>query len=282
MKKKYINITITIPEEYFDVFIGSISHFQFIGIEEKFDEIILSFDECNWNNDIEMELKSLLNSNFPDSRIKEIITIDEINWNEEWERNVPLIKVSENLGIAPLWKIDELKTTEKIIINPKMSFGTGDHPTTRLVCRLMERIVEKGSRWIDIGSGTGILSIYAVKLGAESVIAFDNSTWAVENSIENAKMNNVLDKLSISECDIDSIKLSHSNGILANLNLNLLKKNFSKFVDSIESANGNIIISGILVYDKEDIEELVKKYPVKIIKFLQEEEWIAYHIKYNG
>ncbi len=279
MKKIYKNVKFRLFEEYYPYFYVIIENYQIEGIEENLDEITVCFLSENWNDNIKTELLSSLARLIPDIEIISEETIEDKNWNEEIEKNTPIIIVSEKIGIAPEWKIHELNTDIKIIINPKMSFGTGQHSTTKLVCKLLEKVLQKGQFWIDAGTGTGVLAILAMKLGARAVYAFDYDEWSVENARENFALNEVNGNYSIEKADIFECKLPNADGIVANMFLNILDKTADKFYHSLKESKGDLIISGILKYDADYIIDHYTKYNFKHIETLTEDEWVAIHLK---
>lgn len=279
MKNKYINVYARIKEEQYDLAYGLLSEFSFTGIEERLDEIVISFKAEDWNKDVQLAIQKALEQADSESEIYKIEEIAEKNWNEEWEKNVPTIVVNENIGIAPEWKKDELETNIKLLINPKMSFGTGEHATTKLVCRLMENLVDKDSFWIDAGTGTGVLAILAAKLGAREVFAFDNNEWSIENAKENSEMNGVSDQVKISQEDIDEMELPESDGIAANLFKNLLIPSFPMFLKSLMKTRGHLLVSGIIKFDKDDVFNAALAAGFEMIEEIYEDDWVAYHFR---
>jgi len=278
-KKKYINLTLSVPEELYDLVYGVLIDFQTVGIEEKFDELIVSFSNENWNDEAENELMNQLMSLNSQIRITKKEIIEEKNWNEVFEKNSPLVIVNERIGIAPEWKQNELNTKIKILINPKMSFGTGDHATTRLMCRLMENSVKPNSAWIDAGCGSGILAILAMKFGAISVFAFDYDLWSVENTIENLLLNNIQNGVEVVQGKIENIELPPADGIAANMFTNLLVASMHKFYISLKDSNGDLILSGILKYDEEIIINSAIENGFKLVRELSEDEWVGLQFK---
>jgi ribosomal protein L11 methyltransferase len=275
----YLNIHLSINEEIQDLAIGIIASFPFSGIEQRNDQLIITFPEKEWDeNTRKMLLDSL-------SILKEtiLITKEELildkNWNEEWEQNIQPTFVSDRICISPSWKSDEINSEIKIIIDPKMSFGTGDHATTRLMCRYMEKIVKKGDFWIDVGCGTGVLAILAIKLGAEKVLAFDNNIWAIENARENFALNGVADKIELLPADIDTLVLPSANGIAANLFLHLVLPSLGKFRRSLLENNGELLISGILKYDEDIVLKEASKNELVKVNINYEDEWACFHFK---
>ncbi|OGU59657.1 MAG: hypothetical protein A2X64_04420 [Ignavibacteria bacterium GWF2_33_9] len=272
--KKFKNITISIPEEKYEFAFAVLMDFTILGIREDYDKLIVTFDDEIWNENVKTELLMALQSIHMDVFIEKEELIFSKNWNEEFEKNVPLIKVSDRISIAPEWKKHESESELTIVINPKMSFGTGQHETTRLISRLMEKYVQEGQFWIDAGTGTGVLAILAIKLGAKSCFAFDNHTWSTENAIENVALNKVQDYVEVQQIDIDEFELPKADGIAANLYANMIIGNAGKFAQAL-SLGAPLIVSGILVYDKDDLIKSVEKNGFKLIEYIQEAEWVS-------
>jgi len=264
-----------VPEEDQDLAVGLLSTYNFSGIEEKHDEMTITFSETEWYPNIRQDILNTLIEVIPSTKILKEESILDKDWNEEWEKNVQSIRVNDRIGIAPTWRIDELDTEIKIAINPKMSFGTGDHATTRLVCRMMEGNIGKDTFWIDAGTGTGVLAILAIKLGAARVLAFDNNIWSIENAIENIELNKVNDRIDIEEWDIDIAELPQADGIVANLFAHLLISAFGKFHSALKDNKGTLIASGLLIYDLDDIIKEAVKSGFRFEQTLIEDEWAA-------
>lgn len=277
--KNYINVHIGINEEYYEMAFAFFQLFKFCGIEERFDELVMTVESCNWNDEIRASLLATLKQIDDSIFIIREETIEEINWNEEWEKNVKPVIVNDNIVITPNWKQDEVDAKYKLLINPKMSFGTGDHQTTRLVCRLIEKVNIPGKYWIDAGTGTGVLAILAAKMGASHVFAFDNNMWSIENAKENFRMNDVEDKIELAELDIEESTLPKADFIAANLFLNLVVPSLPVFHKSLSESKGELLISGILKYHLEDILEGAKANNFEHIETIYEDEWIALHFK---
>lgn len=273
--KEFRNITLSVPEEKFELIIATLMDFSILGIREDFDKLIITFDNAVWDDNVKQELLNACKYIYPDVSILAEDVISPQNWNEEWEKNVPVIDISPKIAITPEWKKHEVAAQIPIIINPKMSFGTGQHETTRLIAKLMEEFVQPNQFWIDAGTGTGVLAIIAAKLGASKVYAFDNNSWAVENSIENVHANDVENIVTIEEVDVDEISLPIADGICANLYANLIKENLPKFYKSLAQSKGILLVSGILVYDSQEVIDEALKIGFQLIKVIQEAEWVA-------
>lgn len=279
MNKKFINVKFSLLEEFFPYFYVVIENYNIEGIEELFDEIIVCFQNDNWNEEVKLELLNSLKEYIPDIIIINEEVIEDKNWNEEIEQNTPIIQINDKIGIAPQWKIEQLSTDIKIIINPKMSFGTGQHSTTKLVCQLLEKNVKSGDFWIDAGTGTGVLAILAKKLGASKVFAFDYDEWSVLNARENFELNDIEGEYVIEQHDVFDISLPNCDGIVANMFLNILDKTVDKFYKALKENKGNLILSGILKYDKDYIIERYCNNNFEHIETLEEDEWVAIHLR---
>lgn len=278
MPKSYIILRIRIPEELFDPAIGMLYINNCIGIEESLDELIVTFYESDWSDKLQSRIEAALKNLNSDNSIISVERVEEINWNEEWESNLKAIKLSQKAGIAPKNKITELDTEIRIIIDPKMSFGTGTHETTRLMCQLLENSVQIGSSWIDAGTGTGILAILAVKLGARRVLALDNDEWSILNAKENVLENDLEKEIKVEQVNLLEYEFPESDGIAANINSHLIKQLLKPFYKSLAKINGVLLLSGLLITDKDEILKLAENTGFCLIEIKQENEWIALHL----
>lgn len=279
MKKKYVNVKFHILEEHYPFFYYFIEDYNIKGMEELLDEIMVCFEIDDWNDEICNEIIEKSLEYIPEISLISQEIIEDKNWNEEVEKNTPIIIVSDRIGIAPEWKKNEISNEIKIIINPKMSFGTGQHSTTKLVCSLMENIVQKGEFWIDAGCGTGILAILAMKLGAEKVFAFDNDEWSVSNSLENFELNDIQSGYKVTQLDMLSTELPKCDGIVANMFVNILDKTPVNFHNALKESKGDLILSGILKYDCDYIIDIYKSNNFELISKASEDEWVALHFR---
>jgi ribosomal protein L11 methyltransferase len=201
--------------------------------------------------------------------------IEDKNWNEEWEKSVRVIEVSEKLVIKPTFKDYKSKPGQIIItIDPKMSFGTGEHQTTKLVLQFLEENEINGIKVLDIGSGTGILAIAAVKLGAKSAIAVDNDEWCYENGKENCCLNLVDKEVNVKLGEVKDIPENNFDLITANIQKNILL-DIAEEIKNRLNRGGLLILSGLLFNDEQDI---VKKYSSMNFELVEKkslDEWIA-------
>jgi len=272
----YIYVTISSKEENSENIVAISSIFPILGIEENGDKFVLYFREKDWQTIDYDFFCSAIRTFDPEASIVSVEKIDEKNWNEEWEKNVTPVIVNDRIAIVPSWKVGSTKRELELIIDPKMSFGTGHHSTTRIMIKLAEKYVKPESFWIDVGTGTGILTILAKKLGAKEVLALDNNSWSIQNAYENLKNNKITEGVDLIEMDIDTLpNLPIADGIFANLNLDIVIRNLGKFYSSVQENSGVVLVSGILVYDYDEFESEVKQKGFDILEVLKEEEWFG-------
>lgn len=282
MKNKYINVHLEVKEEHQDICLPFLDELDFTGIEQNDDELIISFLHSKYNKNQLLDIiDKLINIDIHMKIIKEIY-IDDKNWNEEYEKQSKPIIINNKISITPEWRKNEVNSEIKILINPKMSFGTGEHSTTKLMCRLMDGIISKGSKWVDVGTGTGVLAILASKLGADRVFAFDNNEWSVDNALENIKLNNEEENIDVQQKDIDDYIFPKCNGIMANLFFHLVNKSLDRFYNTLKYNQNDLLISGIMKYDSDKLIDNAYYKGFELINIIDDNEWIACHFKPKG
>ena len=194
-----------------------------------------------------------------------------INWNEEWEKNFEPINVENQVSIRAEFHENQ-NLPHEIIIQPKMSFGTGHHATTYLMIQQMLDMDFENKTVLDMGCGTSVLAIFAKQKGAGKTVAIDIDEWSVENSKENAARNNV--ELEISQGTADNLGNENFDVILANINRNILISDIPTYV-SVLNDGGQLLLSGLCFFDVDDILEICKAENLTLVRQLQREEWVS-------
>ncbi|MCB9249581.1 MAG: 50S ribosomal protein L11 methyltransferase [Ignavibacteriales bacterium] len=274
--KNYKEFKIKAEPFNIDLLSGTLWELDILGINE-FDDYLTIFvyeDSEIDSKTIEELLQNLKKENLLNSFSIEVEEIISKNWNEEWEKNVNIIEVSDRIIIKPTFReLTPKKNQIVITIDPKMSFGTGEHQTTKIVLMLLEKYIKNDITVLDLGSGTGVLGIAASKLGAAKIICLDNDEWCYINAKENVEKNDV-NNVEVIEGEIEKIDDAKFDLILANINKNILIDVKEKLVGSCNKG-GLIILSGLLVSDKEEIERQYSKLGITALEFLQIDEWIG-------
>lgn len=226
-------------------------------------------------SDIENILHQIVDEKHIISFTIEEETLEDKNWNEEYEKNVRVIEVTDHIVIKPSFKDYTPKKDQIIItIDPKMSFGTGEHATTRLVLKFIEKYLHGDETVLDVGSGTGVLGIGAVMLGAKSAICIDNDEWCSLNGSENVKTNNLESKIEIRLGEINQVIEKDFDLIVANINKHILLEIAEEIRNKIKET-GTVILSGLLIVDEEDIIQKFALFGFRTINKSVMDEWCA-------
>ncbi|KZE72970.1 ribosomal protein L11 methyltransferase [Paenibacillus jamilae] len=216
----------------------------------------------------------------------ELKTVNEDDWANAWKQYFKPLRVSDHLTIKPTWEeYEPASEDEKIIeLDPGMAFGTGTHPTTSLCLRTLESVIQGGEEVIDVGTGSGILAIGAIKLGAKHVLALDLDPVAVSSAHENTRLNGLEERITIKESDLLSV-LNASDptlGIQLPVKLvvaNILAEIILLFIDDVYNAlepGGIYIASGIWKNKEEAVETALKAAGFEIAEIHRDEDWLAF------
>lgn len=274
MPTRYVLVSLSVPEEHVDMASGVLATYPIVGIEETMDQLTVTFDQNDWQEHYRQSIVEECADVGVTASVLAVRIEDDKNWNAEWEQGIEPVVVNERIVIVPEWRAADVDAPLKLVITPKMSFGTGHHATTRMMCMLLERYVRPGSTWMDVGTGTGVLAILARKLGATSVYAFDNNEWSILNAAENIARNDETEGITLEQIDLHQVELPTVDGIAANLYRHLVIPYSGAFV-SATKPGGVIIISGILKYDAADIVAAFTEHGCTEIDRLDETEWAA-------
>jgi ribosomal protein L11 methyltransferase len=198
--------------------------------------------------------------------------IAQTNWNAEWEKNFNQIKVDDLVSIrAPFHENPNLKYD--IVIEPKMSFGTGHHETTHMMIQHLLDLDVKNKKVLDMGCGTGILAIFAEMKGAQPIDAIDIDAWCYENSLENVERNNCKN-ISVFEGDSSLLANKKYDLIIANINRNILLSDMEIYTSCLNKT-GVLLLSGFYSEDIIIIDEEVSKYGLTLNKTIKRNNWVA-------
>ena len=279
MPSSYIQLEITTSPSVFDELIGLLNLAGIEGFWEDGSTLKCYVDSGQWSSDKFGDIREALNVvtrsyGLPEPYVTSK-SIHDQNWNEAWEKTVRPIQVTERIIITPTWH-DCSPTPGQIVltVDPKMSFGTGYHETTRLGLKLLERHVNPGSTLLDIGTGTGVLAIAGVKLGSARAVAVDNDEWAITNALENVRLNRVESSVTIIHGQLAQIPEEPFDLITANMHRRIIVQ----LLDGIKkrlAPKGVLLLSGLLDADEGAIIDALHQTGFRLIEELQENEWIA-------
>lgn len=198
---------------------------------------------------------------------------EDQNWNEEWERKFEPVLIDERVLIRAPFHDSSGDIECTLIIEPKMSFGTGHHHTTKLMIREMGNHPLKGKRILDMGCGTGVLGIYACKMGAVRVLGVDNDQWAYENALENIRRNRIT-AMDVRLGDVGVLFQEMFDMILANITRNTLVRDLSVYTEHLLEG-GLLIISGILAEDVQYVLNEAYRCGLRHLSTGEEANWIS-------
>jgi ribosomal protein L11 methyltransferase len=210
-------------------------------------------------------------------------SIHDPDWGEAWKKYFKPLRVSRNIVIKPTWERFSPTGRDIVIeIDPGMAFGTGQHPSTRMCLEAIEEILLRDrtvDRWrvLDVGTGTGILGIACAKLDAEEVLCVDIDQKAVEVAAENARINQVDDRVEIRYCDVATLTEPY-HLIVANITAKILIKLRSHLVRLLRPG-GYLVISGIIEQNKPDIEAHFPGDAFPVHRLITEKEWLCYVLR---
>lgn len=272
MDLKYIGYTFLIKpvEPGAEILIAQLGMVGFESFVENEHGVTAYIQENDWFENILDNIQILNSKEFEISYVKE--TIEQTNWNSEWEKNFNPIQVDNLVSIrAPFHENPNLDYD--IIIEPKMSFGTGHHETTHMMIQQLLAMDLNNKKVLDMGCGTGILAIFAEMKGASQIDAIDIDNWCYENSIENVSRNNCKN-ISVFEGDATLLKNQKYDIIIANINRNILLKDMEAYINCLDN-NGAILLSGFYKEDVQVIDNAVKQYNLTLDKIIERNNWVS-------
>ncbi len=201
--------------------------------------------------------------------------VDDEDWSTAWKKHYKPFHISDSVVIKPSWEEYEKQSGEIVIeLDPGMAFGTGTHETTRLCSQLLEKHVRPGDKVIDVGCGTGILSIIAVKLGAAHAEAVDIDEVAVRVSKENCTINDVSDMISVSKGVLSDLAPQKADIMVANIIADVVI-GISELVPGYLKQGGILLTSGIIKERKEDVIKAYTALGFQLINVDEMGEWVA-------
>jgi ribosomal protein L11 methyltransferase len=206
--------------------------------------------------------------------------ISDQNWMESWKKQYKPIPIGERLVIQPAWMDVPSGGRIPICINPGMAFGTGTHPTTQICLELLEKYTPVGGDVIDIGCGSGILSIAALKLGAVRVMAVDIDETAIEACCENAKLNKIGEELiviagTLNEIQAKRVPVIKAPMVLANILASTLIEMLQDGLTDLITLDGVLILSGILEEQVVGVVSSAQACGVSLVEQRQKDDWVG-------
>lgn len=272
MQNTYLGYHFTIePKELgSEILIAELGEKPFESFIESDFGIVAYIKKESWSEDLLDDLYILHSPEFTISyKIEEI---EQVNWNEEWEKNFDPIDVDGKCHVrAPFHPKTDAEYD--IVIEPKMSFGTGHHETTHMMIQHLLETDVAGKKTLDMGCGTAILAILAEMKGAKPIDAIDIDNWCYLNSIENAERNNC-HHITVYEGDAALLEGKTYDVIIANINRNILLNDMQHYVNSLNK-DGILLLSGFYEEDIPAIDEACTGKGLTFVKKLGRNNWVS-------
>ncbi|MBA6155646.1 50S ribosomal protein L11 methyltransferase [Tenacibaculum sp. S7007] len=264
------NFEVSPKEPATEILIAELGMVGFESFVENDNGVTAYIQKQDWSQDVLANVFALKSEEFKiDFTHKEI---EQTNWNAEWEKNFNPIQVDDLVSIrAPFHENPNLKYD--IVIEPKMSFGTGHHETTHMMVQHLINLDVENKKVLDMGCGTGILAIFAEMKGANPIDAIDIDAWCYENSVENVQRNNCKN-ISVYEGESSLLKDKKYDIIIANINRNILLGDMSIYTSCLNE-NGVLLLSGFYSEDIPIIDAEVSKYGLTLNKTIERNNWVA-------
>ncbi|MFT6755986.1 MAG: ribosomal protein L11 methyltransferase [Urechidicola sp.] len=264
------NFTVSPKEPATEILIAELGLAGFESFVENENGVIAYIQKDDWNAEVLKGIFILTSDEF--SIEYEQKEIEQTNWNAEWEKNFQPIQVDDLVSIrAPFHKNPNLKYD--IVIEPKMSFGTGHHETTHMMVQHLLQLGLENKKVLDMGCGTGILAIFAEMRGANPTDAIDIDNWCYQNSLENVERNNC-HHISVFEGDSSLLVNKKYDLIIANINRNILLMDIKIYAGCLND-NGILLLSGFYQDDIPMIDQEVSKYGLKLETVIERNNWVA-------
>jgi len=247
------------------------------GVQEENAAFTVYFAAQNWNAETFFLLKQILSeasSAFTEERLH-LNAFATQDWNAAWKQYFKPFHATKRLVVYPPWeRYRPVEGEQAIVINPKMAFGTGHHESTRLALELMEEHYSARQSFLDIGAGSGILAIYAAKLGGVKICGADADPAAIENALENSRLNRVEQYIRYFSGGLETIPAETYDFIAANINRRVLIELVDK-ISAFAQKNTRLVLSGLLLSDGTEVEELFRQRGWRLMEERRMNEWQA-------
>lgn len=271
----YIEYTFTVSplQPATDILIAQLGEIGFESFVETEVGALAYIQKEDWSDDMLSSIQILSNSNFEIDY--EVAEIAQENWNATWEQNFNPIQVGDACVVRASFH-EKPEVTYDIVIEPKMSFGTGHHETTYMMMQHILNHDFMGKSVLDMGSGTGVLAILAAMKGATPVEAIDIDNWCYVNAMENVERNHH-PEIKVYEGDASLLKDKKYDIIIANINRNILLEDIPTYAKCLNK-NGLLFLSGFYNEDVEIISDRCKEFGLKFESNIENNKWVA--VKY--
>jgi len=266
-----VHITLTPLKPWSEILVAELAALGFDSFVET-DDGILAYGNANLDVDAIIDQTSL-KSNY-DGKFEVVQkVIAHQNWNAQWEADFHPVFVENYATILAPFHDEALGKGMVVKIQPQMSFGTGHHQTTWMMTKALFELDKMPETVLDMGTGTGVLAVFAEKLGAQKILAIDIEDWSAENAALNVSMNQC-EKITVKCGDVDLIADERFGLIIANINKNILKSHMAEYARTLNDG-GVLLLSGFFDSDVDEMTAFCAPFGLQLDKKFQKDEWAA-------
>jgi ribosomal protein L11 methyltransferase len=272
----WIEIKLNIPHEKMEDVSAYIFAQGCEGINIAEDNVLVYFSQFRWSNETKLALIAYIKDFIPSFGAKDIqiLRVADQDWNKKWKEYFKPLRIGKRIVVRPTWETTkEMRDDITLTIDPQMAFGTGHHESTQLMIIALEKWIKEGMDILDVGTGSGILAIIASKLGAGSVMAFDNDAVALKNAIDNAHLNGVQNSVQFFMASPEMLQPSEYDIILANINRNTLLK-YAQVFPELLKPGGKLILSGLLLRDEPKMLQAFRDLGFNLVEKNAIKDWL--------
>ena len=268
----FIEVTLKVNADFADILTAELGELGFDAFVETEDGFSAYIEEERYS---EEALQEMLQRYAKQVQVTYAIQkIERQNWNEEWERNFEALFIGGQVSVRASFHLRPEQAKYDIVINPKMSFGTGHHETTTLMIENQLTVDHQGKRVLDMGCGTGILAIMAGELGAAEIVAVDIEDWTVENARENAELNNY-GQIDVRLGGAETIAGEQPfDIILANINRNVLLEDMATY-KAVLKPEGWLLLSGFYTEDLPILQQKAESLGLQYESHRVKNNWVS-------
>ena len=268
-----VRLTLTVPDGHRETLVAELSEWGFDAFEERDDALLAYAPARAWTDTAREAVAGWLDAVGAPPPVDEVLP--EQNWNAAWEASIQPLAVGAFV-VAPTWaEAPDLDGRTRLTIDPKMAFGTGYHETTRIVLRLVPGAVGAMPvpSVLDVGTGTGVLAIAALKLAAKATaVGVDIDPWSATNATENAALNGVADRFAVREGSIEAVPESGFGLVVANIIRSIVEPMYPDLVAK-RAPGAPLVLSGLLVTERDAAVAQLGALGLALVEEASENEW---------
>ena len=268
-----LRLALAVPDDAREGLVADLADLGFDAFEDAPDALVAYAPAARWDGPTQETVGALLRQRGETAASLDAQIVPDQDWNAEWEASLRPIDAGPFV-VAPSWTDvpPEMGGRRVLRIDPKMAFGTGYHETTRIVLRLLADAVPEGARVLDVGTGTGVLAIAALVLGAESALGVDIDPWSVANGRDNAALNGVADRLEVREGSLDVVPEAGFDVVVADIIRSILEPLLPGIVERA-APGAPVVLSGLLVTERDHVVGVAEGLGLALEAEAEENEW---------